>query len=68
LNNIFKLLLSFFFAVISLAGATAQELFVATEPASNMPKNSIKLRLSNEGVAETDLKSRTSFGVMYGLS
>ncbi len=33
-----------------------------------MPKNSIRLRLSNEGVAETDLKSRTSFGIMYGLS
>lgn len=68
MNNIFKLFLSFFFAIISLAGATAQELFVATEPASNIPKNSIRLRLSNEGVAETDLKSRTSFGVMYGLS
>jgi len=53
---------------LALTRADAQELYVATEPASNPPKNSIRLRVSNEGVPETDLKSRTSLGLMYGLN
>jgi len=46
----------------------AQELFVATEPASNMPRNSVRLRLANEGVHESDFKSHSSFELMYGVS
>ncbi len=66
--RIFKI--AFFISLIAIfpTGINGQELFVATEPASNMPKNSLRVRLSNEGVPESDLKSRTSFGLMYGLS
>jgi hypothetical protein len=55
-------------AILLFTVTHAQELFVNTEPASNMPKNSLRIRLSNEGVPETDFKSRTSLGIMYGLS
>ena len=57
-----------FIALLSLTEAKAQELFVATEPASNLPKNSVRLRLSNESVLKSDIKGRTDFGIMYGLS
>ncbi|MES3019611.1 MAG: hypothetical protein V4721_17620 [Bacteroidota bacterium] len=60
--------LIFVIAILFFSKAGAQELFVATEPASNMAKNSIRLRLSNEAVLETDFKSRTSLGIMYGLN
>ena len=68
LNMFFKSFLSFLVLALLHSEAGAQELFVSTEPASNMPKNSVRLRLSNEGVPETDLKSRTSLGLMYGLN
>jgi len=73
-NTGFKLRKSFKIGLFSLVtflilpDAGAQELFVATEPASNAPKNSVRLRLSNEGVSEADFKSRTSLGILDGLT
>jgi len=58
------LLLGFCFSLPLLA----QELYVFTEPASNMPAKSIGLRLTNEGVLSPDFKSRSIAEVMVGLN
>ncbi len=58
-------------ALLTIMTVQAQELFVATEPASNMPKNSIALRttakLMNMSGAG-DSRYRTETAVMLGLS
>src|SRR6476661_7775492 len=46
----------------------AQELYVFTEPASNMPKNSIALRVTNEGMFKPDFTNRTIGEVMVGVN
>lgn len=46
----------------------AQELYVFTEPASNMPTNSIGVRLTNEGMFSPDFKSRSIAEVMVGVN
>lgn len=47
----------------------SQELFIATEPASNMPKGSVGLRAAVEGSFMDDIvRTRSQFEVMYGLS
>lgn len=46
----------------------SQELFVHTEPASNMATNSIGIRLENEGYFNPQYKTRTSLEVMFGAS
>lgn len=46
----------------------AQELYVFTEPASNMPAKSIGLRLTNEGQFTPDFNSRTMPEVMFGIN
>jgi hypothetical protein len=47
----------------------AQELFISTEPASNMPRYSYGFRVSSESFAQDKLfKSRTDFEAMYGFS
>jgi len=48
--------------------AAAQELYVFSEPASNMPSKSIALRLTNEGMNNPDFSSRTIPEVMVGLN
>lgn len=48
--------------------AAAQELYVFTEPASNMPTNAIGLRLTNEGQFSPAFASRTIGEVMVGLN
>lgn len=48
--------------------AAAQELYVFTEPASNMPAKSIGLRLTNEGLFRPEFVSRTVPEVMFGFS
>ncbi|NHA07533.1 hypothetical protein G7092_27290 [Mucilaginibacter sp. HC2] len=48
--------------------AFSQELYVNTEPASNMATGSLGLRLENQGFFKPDYKNRTSFEVMYGVS
>jgi len=46
----------------------AQELYVFTEPASNMPSKSIGVRLTNEGMFNPDFSSRTMAEVMVGFN
>jgi len=48
--------------------AAAQELYVFSEPASNMPSKSIALRLTNEGMNNPGFSSRTIPEVMVGLN
>lgn len=45
----------------------AQELYVATEPASNMPKDGVALRISQEGSFRNGFQSRFVPEVMLGL-
>jgi hypothetical protein len=54
-----------------IASVNAQELFVATEPASNMAKNSIGIRLGSRlmNMKEDDnLRNRLELETMFGLS
>ena len=46
----------------------AQELYVNTEPASNMAQRSLGIRLENQGFNTNGLKNRTTFEMMYGAS
>jgi hypothetical protein len=46
----------------------SQELYVNTEPASNMATHSLGIRLENQGFFSPDYKDRTSLEVMYGAS
>jgi len=50
-----------------LAGnSSAQELFINSEPASNMPRNSFGLRIGSESFSQASaLKSRTDLELMY---
>ncbi|RZK57112.1 MAG: hypothetical protein EOO87_03755 [Pedobacter sp.] len=61
-----------FWFVLAIVGTTttltAQELYVFTEPASNMPSNSIGVRLTNEGMINPEFRSRTMGEVMVGLN
>lgn len=45
-----------------------QELYVNTEPASNMATHSLGIRLENQGFDKNDFKNRTSLELMYGAS
>ncbi len=59
------------FAIILLGmicPAFSQELYVNTEPASNMATHSIGIRLENQGYFNPVYKNRTSLEVMYGAS
>jgi hypothetical protein len=46
----------------------SQELYVNTEPASNMATHSVGIRLENQGYANPEYKNRTSLEIMYGAS
>jgi hypothetical protein len=49
-----------FIALLLLSGAMpvlGQELYVNTEPASNMATRSLGIRLENQGLTETTLKT-----------
>lgn len=46
----------------------AQELFVFTEPASNMSAKSIGVRVTHEGMVNPDFKSRSIAEVMFGFN
>jgi hypothetical protein len=48
--------------------AFAQELYVNTEPASNMARNSLGVRFENQGYFNPDFKNRSTLEVMYGAS
>jgi len=59
-------------AALCLAGMArpvfAQELYVNTEPASNMATGSVGIRLENQGYFKPTYKTRTTLEVMYGAS
>jgi hypothetical protein len=55
-------------ALLCLLNVHAQELYVATEPASNMARHSIGIRIMNEGTFQTDFKNRTNLEVMFGAN
>jgi hypothetical protein len=46
----------------------SQELYVNTEPASNMATHSLGIRLENQGYFNPEYKTRTSLEVMFGAS
>jgi len=46
----------------------AQELYVNTEPASNMATNSLGLRIENQGYFKPGYKNRSTFEGMFGVS
>ncbi|MBS1524161.1 MAG: hypothetical protein JST19_00845 [Bacteroidetes bacterium] len=48
--------------------AFSQELYVNTEPASNMATNSVGVRLENQGYYNPEYKTRTTLEVMFGAS
>lgn len=48
--------------------AFSQELYVNTEPASNMATHSTGIRLENQGYFNPVYKNRTSLEIMYGAS
>ena len=57
------------FCLMALAyTAHAQELYVNTEPASNMAAHSLGIRLENQGFNSGGLKNRTTLEAMYGAS
>lgn len=54
---------------IAIGGrAQAQELYVFTEPASNMPAKSVGIRLTNEGRVSPDFSIRTTPELMLGFN
>jgi len=56
-------------ALIALAfPAFSQELYVNTEPASNMATHSLGVRLENQGDFNPVYKDRTTLEIMYGVS
>ncbi len=63
-----KKLILFLLASISFNQAIAQELYVFSEPASNMPTNSIGARLTNEGSLTLPSNNRTMVEVMVGAN
>jgi hypothetical protein len=50
------------------APAFSQELYVNTEPASNMATRSVGIRLENQGYFNPEYKNRTTTEIMYGAS
>src|ERR1700749_1634739 len=48
--------------------AFSQELYVNTEPASNMATHSLGIRLENQGYFNPVYKNRTTLELMYGAS
>ncbi|MCZ4224130.1 hypothetical protein [Pedobacter rhodius] len=66
MNRIFIVVLVYIGACINASG---QELYVFTEPASNMPTKSIGVRLTNEGMFNNpDFVSRTIPEVMFAFN
>ena len=63
-----------YFLVLLLAGilpavnSFAQELYVNTEPASNMAAHSLGIRVENQGYFKPDFRSRSTLEMMYGAS
>jgi hypothetical protein len=54
--------------LMSSASAYTQELYVATEPASNMPQNALGIRLTQEAVFRNGYRAKIIPEAMIGLS
>jgi hypothetical protein len=63
-----KYYISFILLALLAGRAKAQELFVFTEPASNMPAKSIGYRLTNQGQFSPNFSTRTIPEVMIGFN
>lgn len=63
-----KYLLLFWCFLASTLTAFAQELYVNTEPASNMARNSLGVRLENQGNFNPGFRNRSTLELMYGAS
>jgi hypothetical protein len=64
-----KKILFLFYVISALnTGLKAQELYVSTEPASNMPKNSVGLRLTTEIMPGSDVGLRIVPEIMVGIT
>lgn len=63
-----KLMLLVWAAIGFNQALVAQELYVFTEPASNMPTKAIGVRLTNEGMFSPAFRSRSIAEVMMGLN
>jgi len=61
-------ILLFLLLVAISSKSYAQELFVFTEPASNMSAKSIGLRITNEGIFNPEFKTRTIPEIMIGFN
>jgi len=48
--------------------SVAQELYVNTEPASNMAAKSLGIRAENQGYFSPDFKNRSTLELMYGIN
>lgn len=63
-----KTILLAFCLMASACTAFAQELYVNTEPASNMATGSLGVRLENQGFVSPNFKNRTTLELMYGAT
>ena len=63
-----KYVFLFWCFLASTSTAFAQELYVNTEPASNMARNSLGVRLENQGYFNPNFKNRSTLELMYGAS
>jgi hypothetical protein len=63
-----KAILLAFCLVACACTVFGQELYVNTEPASNMAAHSLGIRLENQGFTSPDFKNRTTLEAMYGAS
>lgn len=53
---------------LCISATNAQELYVFSEPASNMPAKSVGIRLTNEGMRSPDFRNRSIVEGMVGLN
>jgi hypothetical protein len=65
---IMKKIIPLIAALFVFYNLSAQELYVATEPASTMPKNSIGVRVTTELMDHNGVKSRYIPELMYGVT
>jgi hypothetical protein len=63
-----KVILLAFCLMAFACTANAQELYVNTEPASNMAAHSLGIRLENQGYFSPVFKNRTTLEAMYGAT
>ncbi len=63
-----KFIFLFWCFLASTLTAFTQELYVNTEPASNMARNSLGIRLENQGYFNPDFRNRSTLELMYGAS